>query len=222
MNISSIHAGYLNNLSKTTNTKNLSKTTAEEKSEQTGRKEIQANRDVYIPSTEVSFSEKKAVVSETLKPDQKTEQQVNGTSSVNIPSKAQQMMDEFNTLIVKTFGSQANMYAVARGEIDFSKFTAADISNAQKSLEPGGPFSVDAVATRIMDMAVALSGGDESKISVLRDAVIKGFNQAGMEVGGNDSLPDICHKTFDEVMRRFDSWEQKSKNPAKTEELKTE
>ena len=36
-------------------------------------------------------------------------------------------------------------------------------------------WGVDAVATRLMDMAMALSGGDPSKAELLRDAVQKGF-----------------------------------------------
>ncbi len=130
-----------------------------------------------------------------------------GVSGVKLPALAQQKLNEFNNLITSMFGTQDNMYAMAQGKIDFSKFTTEDIEKAKKSLEPGGEFSVDAVATRIMDMAKALSGGDESKIALLRGAVAKGFAAAGVVVGGTKKLPDICHDTFDEVMSRFDKWE---------------
>lgn len=83
-----------------------------------------------------------------------------------------------------------------------------DSQKAAEQIEEGGEYSVDAVATRIMDMAKALSGGDQSKISLLKDAVNKGFEAAGMELNCCAGLPDICNKTYDEIMKRFDDWEK--------------
>ena len=82
-----------------------------------------------------------------------------------------------------------------------------DSEKAAATIAEGGEYSVDAVATRIMDMAKALSGGDKSKISLLRDSVIKGFEAAGLELNGGAGLPEICNKTYDEIMKRFDEWE---------------
>lgn len=67
-------------------------------------------------------------------------------------------------------------------------------------------YGVDAVATRIMDMAVSLSGGDTSKIETLKNAVIKGFEEAGVAFG--QELPEVCDKTYDEIMKRFDYWKE--------------
>ena len=66
-------------------------------------------------------------------------------------------------------------------------------------------WGVDAVATRLMDMAMALSGGDPSKAELLRDAVQKGF----AAVGDLDSLPQVCQDTYTETMKRFDYWVEK-------------
>lgn len=84
--------------------------------------------------------------------------------------------------------------------------TVEDSQKASESISEGGEYSVDAVAGRIMDMAKALSGGDKSKIGMLRDAVKEGFKAAGKELG--TELPDICNKTYDEIMKRFDEWEK--------------
>ncbi len=86
--------------------------------------------------------------------------------------------------------------------------TVEDSQKAAAAIAEGGEYSVDAVATRIMDMAKALAGGDKSKISLLRDSVIKGFEAAGLEFNGGAGLPEICRQTFDEVMKRFDEWEK--------------
>ncbi|NLM19311.1 MAG: hypothetical protein GX217_04720 [Clostridiaceae bacterium] len=82
-----------------------------------------------------------------------------------------------------------------------------DSERAAASIAEGGEYSVDAVASRILDMAKSLSGGDKSKISLLREAVIKGFEAAGMELNGGAGLPEICNQTYDEIMKRFDEWE---------------
>lgn len=77
---------------------------------------------------------------------------------------------------------------------------------AQQAISEDGEWGVKAVAGRILDMAVSLSGGDSSKISELRDAVEKGFKQAGGQWG--QKLPSICQDTYDEVQKRFDYWEE--------------
>lgn len=86
--------------------------------------------------------------------------------------------------------------------------TVEDSRKAAEAISDGGEYSVDAVATRIIDMAKALSGGDKAKIGMLKDAVIKGFEAAGLEFNNGSGLPDICNKTYDEVMKRFDEWEK--------------
>ena len=75
---------------------------------------------------------------------------------------------------------------------------------AQASIEEGGEYSVDAVATRIVDFAKAISGGDKAQIGKLKSAIEEGFKQAKEVFGGE--LPEISQKTYDEVMKRMDEW----------------
>ena len=77
---------------------------------------------------------------------------------------------------------------------------------AQQAISEDGEWGVNAVATRIVDMCVSLSGGDSSKLDEMRAAVEKGFEQAGVQWG--TSLPSICNDTHDEINKRFDYWEQ--------------
>lgn len=88
-------------------------------------------------------------------------------------------------------------------------------AEAEKSVSEGGEYSVSAVSDRIMSMAKALAGDDSTKISMLRDAVIKGFNGAAELLGKKyDEMPDITKDTYNSVMKQFDEWE----NSYKTEE----
>ena len=75
---------------------------------------------------------------------------------------------------------------------------------AQASIEEGEEYSVDAVATRIVDFAKAISGGDKAQIGKLKAAIEDGFKQAKEALGGD--LPEISQKTYDEVMKRMDEW----------------
>ena len=77
---------------------------------------------------------------------------------------------------------------------------------AAQAISKDGAWGVNAVATRLLDMAVSLSGGDVSKIAELRSAVEAGFKAAGDVIGGE--LPGICQDTYTETMNRFDYWSQ--------------
>lgn len=89
---------------------------------------------------------------------------------------------------------------------------ATDPEEAEKALTGDGPYSVNSVATRIMDMATSLAGNNPEKLELMRSAVKKGFESAGMtfsEITGDDKLPQICQDTYDEVMKRFDELQKK-------------
>ncbi|MCI7804025.1 MAG: hypothetical protein MR503_02965 [Oscillospiraceae bacterium] len=91
-------------------------------------------------------------------------------------------------------------------------------AEAEKSISEGGEYSVDSVAGRIMDMAKALAGEDSSKISMLREAVQKGFSGAASLLGKkDDEMPEITKNTYTEVMKRFDDWENSFKEKAEAE-----
>lgn len=81
------------------------------------------------------------------------------------------------------------------------------ISEAQGMISEDGEWGVDAVSTRIVDFAKAISGGDKTKINELREAIKKGFQEAEQYLG---TLPDISSKTYDAVMEKLDAWESES------------
>ena len=78
-------------------------------------------------------------------------------------------------------------------------------------------------------MAKALSGGDVSKLELLKNAVIKGFEAAETTWGGK--LPSITDETYDLIMKGFDEWakegteeteETDKADESKDDETKTE
>ena len=132
---------------------------------------------------------------------------VGGKLEVSLMDAEQARMDSFRRMLQSMVAKQGQQSNLSLFGLDLY-VTPEDSAAAAASIAEGGEHSVDAVATRILDMAMALSGGDDSKIVLLRDAVIKGFKAAGIELGGK--LPGICEDTYDECMKRFDEWEKEA------------
>ena len=97
-------------------------------------------------------------------------------------------------------------------QIDASRFALPEVAtnpeDAAKAIAPGGAWSVDAVSTRVFDLASAIAGNDPEKLSQMRAAVEEGFKQAGMawnKMTGQDNMPEISKQTYNEIMSRFDN-----------------
>ena len=96
-------------------------------------------------------------------------------------------------------------------QIDAARFALPEVAtnpeDAAKAIAPGGAWSVDAVSTRIFDLASAIAGNDPEKLSQMRAAVEEGFKQAGLtwkDATGQDNMPEISKQTYNEIMSRFD------------------
>ena len=126
-----------------------------------------------------------------------------------IDALKRQVQESMQNLAKQMLGQQYEIAKTADGKVDFASL-AKDLGigttpeAAAEAISENGNWGVNAVATRLIDMAISLSGGDMSKISMLREAVQKGFAQ----VGNMEDLPEVCQQTYDEVMKRFDYLEQ--------------
>ncbi|MBR1397856.1 MAG: hypothetical protein IJ563_10040 [Selenomonadaceae bacterium] len=96
-------------------------------------------------------------------------------------------------------------------QIDASRFGLPEVAtnpeDAAKAVADDGDWGVDAVASRIFDLADAIAGGDPDKLATMRAAVEEGFSQAGIawnNATGLNEMPDITEKTYNEIMSRFD------------------
>lgn len=98
-------------------------------------------------------------------------------------------------------------------KIDASRFALPEVAtnpeDAAKAVAEGGAWSVDAVATRIFDLATAIAGNDPDKLATMRAAVEEGFRQAGAtwtNTTGLNDMPSITRQTYNELMHRFDNF----------------
>lgn len=87
---------------------------------------------------------------------------------------------------------------------DYSDMAVNNVDQMKQAISEDGEFGVKAVSDRIVKFAIAISGGDKTKLDMLKSAIEKGFEQARKALGG--TLPDICNQTHDEVMKKLDEW----------------
>ncbi len=200
MSVTNINSGSLYTAYSEKSVKLTSESGAPQKNEKnTSLSEEQFNADSFEKSTR---AEDKATGYEKLQK----------LSQTQIDSIKTMQEDNLRNLVSQLFGKQASLSKGGQGSstvlnIQFNQSITNLEINASQSVDTQKQlWDVDSVATRIMDMAVSLSGGDQSKISVLKDAVVQGFKEAGQAWG--DKLPEVCNNTYDEVMKRFDHWEK--------------
>ena len=144
---------------------------------------------VYEKSEAVSKPKKNSAIVAQLKADAEARQQ--------------QLLE----IVRKSIGDQAFTFAKATNLKSVFENLAVDEDTrlqAQKDIAEDGYWGVNQTSDRIVDFAKALSGGDSSKAQELLDAFKKGFDQATAAWG--DKLPDLCQKTYDAVLDKFQNW----------------
>ena len=113
-----------------------------------------------------------------------------------------------------TGGENSDIWSVLKS----GKFTvdAETKAQAQKDIADDGYWGVEQTSERIVQFALALSGGDPDKLDTMIDAFQKGYAEAEKAMGG--ALPDVSQRTRDAVMDKFQNLKDKA---AKGEPLTT-
>ncbi len=86
--------------------------------------------------------------------------------------------------------------------------TEAERAEAEEAVSEDGYWGVEQTATRIFDMAVALSGGDVDRADEMMSYIEKGFEEA--EKAWGDELPSITSDTKARIEEMFADWKETS------------
>lgn len=164
---------------------------------------------------ELGSSTEKAAGDATYKPDMDKVSAMKADLNKNI--------DAFKQMVLKLFDKQGSVGNTALdnlhnliGKLENSGgIDALTQEKAQEMISEDGYWGVEKTSQRILDFAKALSGGDPSKIDLLKKAVEDGFSQAEALWGGE--LPVISNQTYDKVMQGFEEWA----NPGSTAAAET-
>ncbi len=123
----------------------------------------------------------------------------------------EKMINNLFDIVMKTIKGQGSTFAIATQDdmwkfLAEGKFTAdpETIEKAKEDISEDGYWGVNKTSDRIVDFAIALSGGDTSKADMLLDAFKKGYQEATGTWG--KELPEISSKTYDAVEDKFKQW----------------
>lgn len=172
-----------------------------------------AQNSVKVSEDKKDKPEKEKKTKDTVEISAKTT--AGSSFSVDVDSLIEQNNQRIQSFTSKLMSMVSKKGKTANAEVFGLKLnvTQQDINEAKASISEGGEWSVTAVSDRIMNMAYALSGGDESKLATLKDAVLKGFSEAGFDPSDRSSMPEITGQTYDEILNRFDDWEKNGIHP---------
>lgn len=136
---------------------------------------------------------------------------ISGLSSDSTTESGSSFNLSINLQISGTFGQSAATDALLSGS------TGVAASDGTASEED--PWSAEAVSDRIVDFAKTISGGDTTKLNLLRDAIEEGFRQATKSYGSE--LPDISKQTYDLIQQKLDKWEKgdEDSSPSDTDDF---
>ena len=161
-----------------------------------------ANKDVTPETNNTDIIKQSEIEAAVYEKSEKVEYKPDTATMEKIKADVLAQTERLRTLVSKLFGKQGETWENAFDFlVEIDEQTRVE---AQEMVSEEGYFGVEKTTARIMDFAKAISGGDPSKIDLLRDAVIQGFKNAE-ELWG-DELPEISKKTFDAVMAEFDKW----------------
>lgn len=167
------------------------------KEENTSNKEPKVNqpKDEYIPS-----SKQENITYE--KPSYKADM----TTIERLKAESDQAHEQLRNLVRELLERQGmTMKDVVDGGKEFVVDDTAR-AEAQTAIGEGGTHSPENVSDRIVEFAVAISGGDKSKFELLKNAIEEGFNEAKKAFG--ETLPEISQQTYDQVMEKLNQWKE--------------
>lgn len=160
-----------------------------------------------------SADSKESVVTEKAAVYEKSSKKLSETERKDLVAKlkadSDRHVENLKSLVEKMFLQQGQKFqdatsmwqALANGKLEVDEETAA---TAKEDISENGYWGVEQTSQRILDFAVALSGGDENKMKDMAEAFKKGFQQA-TKAWGKD-LPDISQQTYDAVLKKFEDY----------------
>lgn len=148
---------------------------------------------VYEPTTTAEQIEEAESKKKKFVPDE----ELIAKMKADAEERTSQLRSLIEKIILQQAGKTSDIF-------DFlgKEYSAEDIEKAKEDVSEDGYYGVKQTSQRILDFAVALTGGDPDKIEEMREAFKQGYKQAEATWGGE--LPDICKQTYDAVFEGFD------------------
>lgn len=157
--------------------------------ESTSTSTTAATEAAVYDKTTLSEDDRKTIVDQ-LKADQEKRE-------AQLTSLVQDMLSKQTN----AFGAANNIWRfLASGNYTVDEETQ---KKAQEDISEDGYWGVEQTSDRIVSFATALAGNDADALEEMREAFLKGYEQAEDAWGGE--LPEISQKTYDAVLEKIDS-----------------
>ena len=187
-------------------------TTVKENGKETTTSSTQIKQDTFFVSASVSSQNTSTDNTENI-----TYEKPKKLSAEQLKALSDQRIASFKNMVSNMLGKQVK--TLNKALFEGITISPEEQQAALEAISPGGEWSPEAVSENILNMAKALSGGDVSKLELLKNAVIKGFEAAETTWGGK--LPSITDETYDLIMKGFDEWAKEgTEETDKTDESK--
>ena len=79
----------------------------------------------------------------------------------------------------------------------------ADKANKAETIADDGMWGIEAVSDRLIESAMKITNGDESKYKIMKSSIEAGFKAAEAMWGGE--LPEISYKSFETAMSKLET-----------------
>ncbi len=103
-------------------------------------------------------------------------------------------------LVNQILNEQKTQYENSKEMIEISPELRIE---AQRLIASDGEMGIEAASNRIVEFAIAISGGDKLKLEELKGYITQGFKEAESTLG---SLPEISHKTYEATINKINEW----------------
>lgn len=133
-----------------------------------------------------------------------------------LKKETEKLYNSLKTVVEKLLQQQGFSFQDFQdGEIDLRDIEVDDETRAEAAVQVAddGPLGAEAVSERIVKFAIALSGGDPSRLETIKKAIDAGFDVVKDIVG---ELPEVSLKTYDLIFEKLDKWDQE-KNENKSD-----
>lgn len=174
-----------------------------------------------VAASSADSNEEAAVYEKSNKTDTSTKTYTQDTVTLNeMKKQAEMKLSSFRAVVeklismqnVKTGEAQGLSYDQIMKKYDgklkelYQNLEVDDSTrlNAQQEISEDGYWGVKQTSARAIEFANALSGGDPSKIALLRNSIEEGYKAAEKAWGGE--LPEISKQTLEATLKGLDDW----------------
>ncbi len=187
--VSDAYAAVTTEASAASETSAASEASNAAETESTSTSTTAATEAAVYDKTTLSEDDRKTIVDQ-LKADQEKRE-------AQLTSLVQDMLSKQTN----AFGAANNIWRfLASGNYTVDEETQ---KKAQEDISEDGYWGVEQTSDRIVSFATALAGNDADALEEMREAFLKGYEQAEDAWGGE--LPEISQKTYDAVLEKIDS-----------------